>query len=698
MCSCTLYALFQAIIGLANNALQDRVYCSDKQVPSIYSSGMRLFRDHILQCRTGVVQPDGSVDTILVLVIRTMLDHIKMERDGDAIDKTMLKSCTFMLEGIYVDNVETDDFKLYNYSFEGQYLLASRKFYATESEHMLRDSSAGEYLRQAKKRLGEEEDRCRSTLAEATMPRIELVVLEELIAKRMQELMAMDTGINFMITNDRTTDMKNLYELSGKVDESNTELVKALQTRILDMGSEINQMTIQQPANSEAAPGIGAGQLQVAQTQAAIRWVAEVLNLKDKFDKIWAEAFNKDPRMQTAMTKSFSEFINSQTFSRSAEYVSLFIDENMKKGIKDKTEAEVDIILDKAITLLRYISDRDMFERYYKKHLSKRLLLGRSVSIDVENQMIGKMKIELGNAFTSKIEAMFKDMAISNELTSNFKQHVLEINANEQTSVRPIDLSIHVLTSMTWPNELANNPNDSNQQTQPIIFPPVVERVRQRFNTFYASKHSGRKLTWVTAMGTADIKARFPGANKERIHDLNVSTYAMIILMLFNDLEDGASLSFEDIQSQTNIPHDDLKRNLQSLACVSKTRILVKSPASKDVNETDQFTFNTSFQSKFMRVKVNTVASGNRVETDRERLKTEQKNDESRQYICEAAIVRIMKQRKELTHAQLLAETLSQLTSFKPEVALIKSRIEGLIEREYLERVEGDDNKYRYLA
>lgn len=657
---------------------------------------MRLFRDDILQCSTGVVQSDGSVDTILTLVILIMLDHIKMERDGDAIDKTMLKSCTFMLDGIYLDNAETDEHKLYNHSFEPQYLLASRAFYAAESEQMIRDSSAGEYLRQARKRLIQEEDRCRSTLAQSTMPHIELVVLEELIEKRMPELMAMDTGINFMITNDRTAEIELLYDLSGKVDPEKKELIKALQKRILDMGSEINQATFQQPTNTEASSGAGVAIVQ--QTHAAIRWVQEVLSLKDKFDSIWAQAFNKDPRMQTAMTKSFSEFINSQAFARSSEYVSLFIDDNMKKGIKDKTEAEVDIVLEKAITLLRYISDRDMFERYYKRHLSKRLLLGRSISIDVENQMIGKMKIELGNAFTSKIEAMFKDMAISSELTQAFKQHVAELHANEETSSKPIDLAIHVLTSMTWPNELANNPNESHQQREAVIFPPAIERVKQRFNTFYASKHSGRKLTWVTAMGTADIKARFPGPTKERMHDLNVSTYAMIILMLFNDLEDGVSLTFEDIQSQTNIPQDDLKRNLQSLACVSKTRILIKSPASKDVKETDQFSFNTSFTSKFLRVKVNTVASGNRVETDRERLKTEQKNDESRQYICEAAIVRIMKQRKELTHAQLLAETLSQLTSFKPEVSLIKSRIEGLIEREYLERVEGDDNKYRYMA
>jgi cullin 3 len=35
---------------------------------------------------------------------------------------------------------------------------------------------------------------------------------------------------------------------------------------------------------------------------------------------------------------------------------------------------------------------------------------------------------------------------------------------------------------------------------------------------------------------------------------------------------------------------------------------------------------------------------------------------------------------------------------FKPEIAMIKKRIEDLLSREYLERIEGDTAAYRYLA
>jgi cullin 3 len=58
------------------------------------------------------------------------------------------------------------------------------------------------------------------------------------------------------------------------------------------------------------------------------------------------------------------------------------------------------------------------------------------------------------------------------------------------------------------------------------------------------------------------------------------------------------------------------------------------------------------------------------------------------------------RQRKELPHQKLVLETIGQLASqFKPEVMMIKKRIESLIEREYLERIEGAAvDSYRYLA
>merc|ERR1719240_1398902 len=72
--------------------------------------------------------------------------------------------------------------------------------------------------------------------------------------------------------------------------------------------------------------------------------------------------------------------------------------------------------------------------------------------------------------------------------------------------------------------------------------------------------------------------------------------------------------------------------------------------------------------------------------------------EEDRSIAIEAAIVRIMKMRKQLLHQQLVTEVFTQLAFFKPNPKLIKQRIEHLIEREYLERDPQQASMYRYLA
>jgi len=498
-----------------------------------------------------------------------------------------------------------------------------------------------------------------------------------------------------------------VFELEARVDNKKPELTKALQKIIADMGSKINnaaataaQAPQQAAAAADEAEGEGDKSKTVnnkqinQQTQAALLWVRDILDLKDRLDRIWNQSFRKDQSIQTAITRSMSENINS--FGRCSEYISLFIDENMKKGIKDKTDQEVDQTLEKAIILLRYLQDKDIFETYYKKHLCKRLLLKKSQSTEVEKQMIARMKMELGNSFTGKLEAMFKDMSLSEDLTNNYRSHVAKLGDADR---KRVDLSVNVLTSMTWPLEAfrSNNEDDPENKIQ-VIFPPALERVRMGFEKYYSEKHSGRKLTWQTSMGDVDIRARFP--KSPRVHEVNCSTYAALILLLFNDLPSGTAVSLEDIQGKTNIPLSALTRNLQSLAVAPKTRLLVKEPMSREINTGDRFRYNEDFVPKTIRFKVGVVSAGNKVEGDKERKETEKRNNDSRGYVIEAAVVRIMKSRKTLSHAELLTETIAVLSGqFKPDVNMIKKRIESLIERDYLERMEeAPVPSYKYLA
>ena len=74
------------------------------------------------------------------------------------------------------------------------------------------------------------------------------------------------------------------------------------------------------------------------------------------------------------------------------------------------------------ITEILLAVGKDVFEAFYKKDLAKRLLVGKSASVDAEKSMLSKLKQECGAAFTSKLEGMFKDMELSKDVLLHFKQ------------------------------------------------------------------------------------------------------------------------------------------------------------------------------------------------------------------------------------------------------------------------------------
>ena len=70
------------------------------------------------------------------------------------------------------------------------------------------------------------------------------------------------------------------------------------------------------------------------------------------------------------------------------------------------SEQEIEGILDKTMVLFRFLQEKDVFERYYKQHLAKRLLLNKSVSDDSEKNMISKLKVTSYSLFDYDIISM----------------------------------------------------------------------------------------------------------------------------------------------------------------------------------------------------------------------------------------------------------------------------------------------------
>lgn len=647
----------------------DRVYVNQNNVDNVYNLGLIIFRDQVV--RYGCVRDH---------LRETLLDMVMRERRGDRVDRLAIKNACHMLIVLGIDSRN-----VYEEDFERPFLAQSADFYRLESQKFLAENCASMYIKKVEVRINEEAERAKLYLDDSTEAAIVGVVEEELISKHMKTIVEMEnSGVVHMLRNKKTEDLACMYKLLSRVSDGLKTMSNCVSTYLREQGKAL-----------------------VAEEEGknAISFVQSLLDLKERFDHFLYQSFNGDKIFKQVIASDFEYFLNLNP--KSPEYLSLFIDDKLKKGVKGMTEQEIENVLDKTMVLFRFLQEKDVFERYYKQHLAKRLLLNKSVSDDSEKNMISKLKTECGCQFTSKLEGMFKDMTVSNTIMEEFKQHVL----TSGTNLHGVDLSVRVLTTGFWPTQAAS----------PSTIPMQPRAAFDAFRRFYLGKHSGRQLALQPQLGSADLYATFFGPRREdgegndgassstqvptssnngrsvvpRKHIIQVSTYQMCILMLFNTRD---NLTYEEILNETDIPPRDLVRALQSLAMGKATqRILIKQPRTKEIGSTHVFHINESFTSKLHRVKIQTVAA--KGESEPERKETRSKVDEDRKHEIEAAIVRIMKARRKMQHSVLVAEVTEQLKSrFLPSPVIIKKRIEGLIEREYLARTPEDRKVYTYVA
>ncbi len=137
-----------------------------------------------------------------------------------------------------------------------------------------------------------------------------------------------------------------------------------------------------------------------------------------------------------------------------------------------------------------------------------------------------------------------------------------------------------------------------------------------------------------------------------------------------------------------------------------------KSPKGKDVNPGDVFTVNLNFSHPKYRIKINQIQAK---ETKQENQQTHERVAADRNYETQAAIVRIMKSRKKITHAELVSEVITATKSrgvldpadikknIEKYVYLLPLELDGadihrLIEKDYMERDEEGRNVYNYVA
>jgi len=601
-----------------------------------------------------------------------ILSAIEKERNSEEQDRALLKESVevFVEMGQKYNNKKL---AVYTADLEKYVIEATGQFYQRKSREWMDQDSCPIYLDKVEKVMAAETQRVAAYLNHSTQEPLLKECYVQLLQTHQKELLRKKTGLFHLLSINATEDLSRMYKLY-KANEADLEPIAEMfeefitkeGTAVVD-AAKAAQAAPAKPEEEkkagDAAPAAAAGDVNHA-------LVRNLIGLHAQYNDIVTTCFDKAQIMQKALKKAFEDFINKD--NRVSKLLAKFVNDVLKKGSKVNVR-DVESTLDNVVFLYGYISEKDVFERDYQLTLSNRLLMGLCESEHSERSMIAKLKTECGYQWTNKLEGMFKDVQLSKDLMQNFKRI---FDAEAQLD---ITLDVNVCTTGYWP---------SSKIIQ-CRMPRELEQACEKYKRFYLNQHSGHKLEWRFDQGQAEITVDFAKDNRKA---LVVSTYQMMLLLVFNSFK---MVTYKQLLDVTGIPKGEVANHLLSL-CHPRVGVLLKRPNTKVLSESDKFMINPKYTNPLRKVTIPLLRA---VETEDNNEEENKTIELQRRHQMDAAIVRIMKTRKQMRHNLLVAEVISQLSArFKPRPNDIKKRVEALIEQEYMERDPNERGQYNYKA
>lgn len=625
---------------------------------------------------------------------------VRAERNGEAFDSQLVIG----VRESYVNlcSNPTDKLQIYRENFEAAYIQATEAFYWVKAPEYLSMHGVENYMRYADLKLREEELRAQKYLEPntASMQRLTDCCVKVLVATFKPAILA---ECPRMIQHNQTDKLRLMLKLMDRVPDGVSPMLRNLEEHIASAGL----------TDMMAAVDVI--------TQDSEKYVERLLDLFHRFSTLVKEAFDDDPRFLTARDKAYKLVVNDATVfklelptrqgsgissasvlnnrpitnnnglaeSKCPELLANFCDMLLRKTPLSKklTTDEIESKLKDVLLVLKYVQNKDVFMRYHKAHLTRRLILDTTTDSEKEENMVDMLReVGMPADFVNKLARMFQDIKVSQDLNQQFKEQCRAAIADS--------INIKILNAGAWAR---------GSERVTVSLPLQLEDYIPEVEEFYKKKHSGRKLQWHHHMSNGTITF----ANKVGRFDIDVTTFQMAVLFAWNQ-RPNEKVTYENLRLATELPDPELRRTLWSLCAFPKLKrqlLLVEPHAAtpKDFANDTRFWVNQEFaivkNGKMQkRGKINLIG--------RLQLSTERSREEDNQSIVQLrilrvqeAIIKILKMRKKITNAQLQTELVDILKNmFLPSKKMIKEQIEWLIEHKYIRRHDDDINTFVYMA
>ncbi|RNA29773.1 cullin-5 [Brachionus plicatilis] len=502
------------------------------------------------------------------------------ERIGEPFDSQLVVGIRESF--VYLSSDPDDRLRIYKDNFEKAYIDSMIEFYNKYALQFITENGIINYLTYADSKLKEEEKRAQKYLETGKGSNsLELhrqACIEVLISKY-QELIYAEC--NNLINNNDIKNLKYMFELMDRI--PNVEpLLADLETYIVSEGLRVLR------ANFETI------------TMDSEKYVEQLLELFNKFTNLVEDAFNGDPRFMTSRDKAFKSIVNDTSIfqmdlpgstqkgkpeSRCPELLANFCDMLLRRNQNKKlTEEDIKEKLSNVVTLLKYVQNKDVFMKYHKAHLTRRLILEISNDQEMEEQTVMMLKdIGMPPEYINKLSQMFKDIKVSEDINDKFKQ----VARNNLHNINLADIiNIKILNAGAW---------SRTSDKIAVTLPPELEDYIPEVEKFYKNEHSGRKLTWHHLMSNGVINFN----TKLGKFELEVTTFQMTVLFAWTNRA-SEKLSYESLKLATELPDNELRRTLWQLVAYQKLKhqVLCYSPQvkqSKDFDENTLFWINQDF-------------------------------------------------------------------------------------------------------